>query len=154
MAQASYEDYKALYGEDGMDQAVFDRLVWEARKIMDDFTTGVDGIRKLDAAIPEDARGAEAVRRCELALVRQLSQMESVQGSIIRADGTVTGKVVTDLTAGAESVSFAAPGQTDGAEGRQQTLRQTAERYLAGVTDKNGVPLLYAGPYPVRLREG
>lgn len=155
MARASYEDYKALYGEDEMDQAAFDRLVWEARKVMDDVTTGMDGVRKLTVAMPEDEKGAEAVRRCELALVRRLGQMESTQGSVIRADGTVTGKVITDLTAGAESVRFAAPeGQASSEEERRRTLRQTAERYLAGVADKNGVPLLYAGFYPRRFMEG
>ena len=154
MAQASYEDYKALYGEDELDQAAFGRLAWEARRIMDDVTTGVDGVRKLDEAMPEDERGAEAVRRCALALVRKLGQMESAQGTVSRADGTVTGRVVTDLTAGAESVRFAAPeGQVSGEEERRRALRQTAEEYLAGVADKNGVPLLYAGPYPCRAGE-
>ena len=155
MAQASYEDYKALYGEDGLDQAAFDRLAWEARKIMDDVTTGVDGVRKLAASAPTEEQAAEAVRRCELALVRKLQQMESAQGTISRADGTVTGKVVTDLTAGAESVRFAVPeGQVSGGAESQRALRQTAERYLAGVADKNGVPLLYTGFYPRCFLEG
>ena len=150
---ASCEDYRALYGEDGPDQAGFDRLAWEARHVMENVTTGADGVCKLTAAEPTDERGAEAVKRCELALVRILHQEESVRGTVARADGTVTGKVITSVTAGAESVRFAEPAGQSGGEERQKRLRQTAEGYLAGVADANGVPLLFAGPYPVSLEE-
>ena len=64
------------------------------------------------------------------------------------------GRVVTDLTAGAESVRFAAPeGLSSGEAESRRALRQTAEEYLAGVADANGVPLLFAGVYPVRPEE-
>ncbi len=152
MAQVSYEDYRALYGEDGLDQAAFDRLAWEARHVMENVTTGVDGVRKLAVAAPTEGSAAEAVKRCELALVHILHEAESVRGTVAREDGTVTGKVVTSVAAGAESVSYAAPsGQSSSGEELQKRLRQTAEEYLAGAADKNGVPLLFAGKYPVRL---
>ena len=118
---------------------------------MDNLTTGVDGVHKLSEAAPAEEHAVQAVKRCELALIHQLRQMEMSQGTVDREDGTVTGRVVTAVTAGAESVSFAAPvGQASGGNERRRLLRQTAEEHLAGVADANGVPLLYAGKYPRR----
>ena len=153
MEKVSFGEYQALYGSE-LDQADFDRLVWEACRAMDDVTTGVDGLRKLEAAAPA-GDGAEAVKRCQMALVHLLHEMESAGGTVVRADGTVTGRAVTSITAGAESISFAAPaGQGAGEDWRQGQMRAVMERYLAGVADANGVPLLYGGKYPVQLGEG
>ena len=149
---AAYEDYTALYGG-GMTRTDFDRLVWEAGRIMDNVTTGADGVRKLETAAPEEAYGARAVRRCCCALVRRLWTAERSMNYVNRPDGTVTPGVVTAVTAGAESVTFAAPAAGNGPD-LAQTLWQTAEEYLAGIEDKNGVPLLYRGVYPVCLTEG
>ena len=71
MEQASFDEYKALYGEE-LDQAAYDRLAWQARRAMDSVTTGVDGVRKLDAAPPAEEYGAQAVKRCQMALVHML----------------------------------------------------------------------------------
>ncbi len=153
MEKVSFGEYQALYGDE-LDQADFDRLVWEACRAMDNAATGVDGMRKLEAAAPV-GDGAEAVKRCQMELVHQLHGMERAGGTVVRADGTVTGRAVTSITAGAESISFAAPaGQNAGEDWRQGQVRAVIERYLAGVTDRNGVPLLYAGIYPVPLGEG
>ena len=150
MEQASFDEYKALYGEE-LDQAAYDRLVWEACRAMDDVTTGVDGVRKLEAAAPA-GDGAEAVKRCQMALVHMLHETEAAAGTVTREDGTVTGRAVTSITAGAESVTFAAPATVSGGSvERQRAIRETAEEYLDGVADGNGVPLLYGGAYPVKL---
>ena len=152
MEKASFDEYKALYGDE-LDQAGFDRLVWEAYRAMDNAATGVDGVRKLEAAAPA-GDGAEAVKRCQMSLVHLLNQMESAGGTVVRADGTVTGRAVTSITAGAESISFAAPaGQSAGEDWRQGQMRAVIERCQAGVVDANGVPLLYGGIYPVPLGE-
>lgn len=151
MEQASFAEYKALYGEE-LDQAGYDRLAWQAKRAMDGVTTGVDGVRKLDAAPPAEEYGAQAVKRCQMALVHLLHEMEMAAGTVTREDGTVTGRAVTSITAGAESVTFAAPAGTSGGSAeRQRVLRETAEEYLDGVADANGVPLLYGGIYPVKL---
>ena len=151
MEQASFDEYKALYGEE-LDQAAYDRLAWQAKRAMDSVTTGVDGVRKLDAAPPAEEYGAQAVKRCQMALVHLLHEMEMAAGTVTREDGTVTGRAVTSITAGAESVTFAAPAGTSGGSAeRQRVLRETAEEYLDGVADANGVPLLYGGIYPVKL---
>ncbi len=150
---ASYEDYKALYG-DGVTEAEFERLAWEAGRIMDAVTTGADGVRKLEAAMPEDAYGAKAVKRCCCALVRRLWTAERTESYVNREDGTVAGRVVTAVTAGVESVTYARPDSTAAGESRGGMLRRTAEELLAGIGDKNGVPLLYMGIYPGCIAEG
>ena len=188
-----YARYKTLY-PDGPDESAFDRLRWEARRIMDRATTGLDGVRKLAVAPPVREDDAEAVERCEAALPhlrrqpdlalhgqrpfhrhigdeghglagllpavpgqcagplpaeldRTLWQTEQAEGCVSRADGTVTGKVVTAVTAGSESVSFAAPAAASG-EDREIRCREIVERYLSGAADANGVNLLYMGRYP------
>ena len=153
MEQASFDEYKALYGEE-LDQAAYDRLAWQAKRAMDSVTTGVDGVRKLDAAPPAEEYSVQAVKRCQMALVHLLHETEAAAGTAVREDGTVTGRAVTSITAGAESVTFAAPaGAGGGSTERQRALRQTAEEHLSGVADANGVPLLYGGKYPVPLED-
>ena len=144
-----YAQYAALY-PDGPGESAFERLRWEARRIMDRATTGLDGVRKLAVAPPAEEHDAQAVERCEAALVRLLWQNEQAGGCVSRADGTVCGKVVTAVTTGSESVSFAAPGAVS-AEDREVRCRELAERYLSGVKDANGVNLLYMGLYPVKM---
>ena len=141
MAYAVYEDYVNLYGGGEADEAAFGRLLPEAGRIMERAVTGVDGVCKLKAAPPE-GDGAEAVKRCACALVRALWQAERRDGCVERSDGTVTGRVVTRVTAGQESVTYAAP---DSAGGRRN-LEDLAREYLAGVPDGNGVNLTYMGP--------
>lgn len=141
-----YAQYAALY-PDGPDESAFDRLRWEARRIMDRATTGLDGVRKLAVAPPVEEHDAQAVERCEAALVRLLWQTEQAEGCASWTDGTVTGKVVTAVTAGSESVSFAAPAAVSAEDGEAK-CRELVERYLSGVVDANGVNLLYMGRYP------
>lgn len=169
MAYAAFEDYQELYGESSLDGPGFARLVWEAERAMDEATAGVDGLRKLRLFPPKDGDGAEAVRRCACALVDTLRRIEQAQAASSmaqslaeNADGTVHGRVVTSVTSGAESVSYAAGSaagvrQTavDAAAGdrtaRARLLADTVRSYLAGVPDANGVNLTYMGRYPVRL---
>ena len=166
MGYATRDDFKALYRAIG--EKRFDRLLWEAEQAMDDATTGVDGVQKLRVAFPTGERDVEAVRRCACALVDILWSIETTeaaaaasQGMVKREDGTVTGKVVTSLSAGGESIGFAAPGAAQGTKtavdtavgdpnARARLLAETVRRYLSGARDGNGVALLYMGPYPAR----
>lgn len=141
-----WQAYAALY-PDGPGQDGFERLQWEARRIMDRACTGVDGVRKLTEAPPAAGQDAQAVERCEAALTHLLWQTEQSEGLTARADGSMTTRMVTAVTAGSESVTYAAPAAAGTAE-RETLIRQTLERYLAGVPDGNGVSLLYMGRYP------
>lgn len=166
MAFATYEDYKALYGNNGLDGAGFTRLIWEAERVMDDATTGADFVHKLRVASPVDEYGAEAVRRCACALVDTLRKMEEADEAdskaralVENADGTVHSRVIASVSSGSESISYATgsaarSGTTaiDAARSdpaaRERLFADTVRRYLAGVTDANGVNLLFMGVYP------
>lgn len=146
-----WAQYAALY-PDGPDESGFERLRWEARRVMERATTGVDGVAKLTAAPPTEPHATQTVERCEAALVRLLWRMERGEDYVNRQDGTVTGRVVTAVTAGSESVTYAPPAaDTAGRESREALLRQTAAAYLAGTADANGVNLTYMGRYPAAL---
>ena len=147
-----YAAYAALY-PDGPGEGEFERLDWQAGRIMDRATTGVDGVRKLAVAPPTDPYAAQAVLRCEAALVRLLWREEQRAGCLARPDGTVASKVVTAVTAGSESVSFAQSQQTDGDPAAREALYgETVREHLSGVADANGVSLLYMGRYPAAVK--
>ena len=167
MAYACFEDYKARYGESGLDEAGFSRLIWDAERAMDDATTGADYVRKLRLYPPADVYGSQAVKQCAVALVETLRQIEQAEADtsraramVERADGTVHSAVVASVSSGSESISYATgsaarSGTTaiDAAvsdrAARARLLEDTVRRYLAGVPDANGVNLLYMGRYPV-----
>ena len=144
-----YGEYLALYS-DGPEENEFDRFRWEARRIMDRATTGIDGVRKLAVAPPTEEYAAQAVRRCEAALVRSLWRAEQSEGYVERPDGTVTGRIVAEITAGSERISYAAP-QAAGGSDTAKSAEDIVREYLSGVADRNGVMLLYMGRYPVRV---
>lgn len=171
MAYATYKDYTALYGESKLDEAGFSRLIWEAGRVMDAATTGVDGVAKLREAKPSKGFAMEAVKRCACALVDTLRQLDEAaedirrgQALIENADGTVQSRQIAAKSSGSESITYATGssagrGSTAVADAvadvtaRQRLLDDTVRRYLAGVPDANGVNLLFMGRYPVRLRE-
>ncbi len=145
-----WAEYAVLY-PDGPEEKDYERFRWQARRIMDRVTTGVDGVRKLSAAPPTEPDAVQAVERCQAALVHALWQMEREECYVNREDGTVTGRVVTAITAGSESVSFAAPGNgAVTAREKEERCRRMAEMYLEGVADANGVNLTYMGRYPMK----
>ena len=66
--------------------------------------------------------------------------------------------MVSSVTAGAESISYATGGSTetvfskalaDESE-KERMLQRIVKKYLSGVSDANGVNLLYMGEYPAR----
>jgi hypothetical protein len=158
---ADYEFFNSIYG-DVMPETDFNRLVWNAQKKVDDLTFG-----KLKFAFPTDEDDAEAVKRCECALVNLAkkiedaqNRVESAQGYVDDGSGTIRGKVVSSVSSGSESVTYTAKAETGSTiidavlsdkTAQEKLYRDTVKEYLTGVKDANGVPLLYAGlPYPVR----
>lgn len=160
-----YEYYKALYGSDAVSESEFNRFFWDAFKKIEHYTTGADGIKKLKVAFPMDDDGAESVKRCACALIDLMSNIKkaeqnlrSATGFIQKEDGTVQGKVVTSVSAGNESISYSVKtnntSPVDEAVSdrtkREQLFADTIREYLSGVSDANGVNLLYMGAYPYR----
>ena len=166
---ADYEFYKTLYGEKSISETDFNRLSWDASKRIDAATTTVDGIKKLKIAFPTDEDDSEAVKRCLCELINILYKLEQAeervnasQGFVQREDGTVSSKLVSSVSAGNESISYStnnisAATLIDKALSdktvQEQLYRDTIAKYLSGVTDKNGINLLYAGRYPEEFYE-
>ena len=158
-----YEFYKKLYGSDAVSESEFNRFSWDASKKIEHYTTGADGVKKLQVAFPTDDNGVESVKRCICALIDLMSNIKqaehnlrSATGFIQKEDGTVQGKVVTSVSAGNESISYSAkPNKTSPVDEavsdrtkREQLFADTIREYLSGVSDANGVNLLYMGTYP------
>lgn len=170
MGYVDYEYYKSLYGDKAISEADFNRLSWDACRKLDIATTGVDNVKKLKFAFPTNEDDAEAVRRCVCKLIEIAVQIEESTKALTEASGYITdettgairGKVVASKSSGSESISY-----TSTASGSTSTLidkalsdkdvqdrlyNDTIIEYLSGVPDANGVNLLFAGPYPGRLR--
>ena len=154
---ADFNLYVSLYGE--IEGTAYNRLAWQAAKLLDKYTTGIDGVRKLQKAFPSDIYAQEAVKRCECALVNLLLQIEQTEkaGAVAtRADGTLTIGAVSSVSSGAESISYAAGNtaiNTAAADNsaRERLISSTVREYLSGEKDANGVNLLYMGVYPYVL---
>ena len=146
-----YEFYKTLYGTT-VDETVFDRLIWNAEKLVKNAVTGVDGRCKLDFAFPDVAYDAEAVKRCECALVDIMAKIEKAE---TEAEGN---KTVKSVSAGNESISYDTGSGLIGKvlsdkSAQARLYADTINEYLRGTKDKNGVNLLFGGAYPFYYTE-
>ena len=149
---ATYEDYIQLYGE-GITEHEFVRLEMQVERSMDIATTGIDNVRKLKKAFPEEHRQAIMLCACQMVnLAKQIADAEAASGYVAGKNG-LQGKAVASMSAGNESVSFSS-GSTAiseaafNAEKKGKLLLSAAKEYLAGLKDANGVNLLYMGAYP------
>lgn len=155
-----YSEYAALY--DPPDLSSFSRLAFQACSILDRHTTGVDGVKKLRVAFPTDDADAAAVRHCAAHIVNflhQISEAEksaSLARSYTETESGLRGGVISAVTAGNESISYAT-GLTQKTAAdvaltdlnyRNGQIRAIIREYLSGVSDANGVNLLYMGVYP------
>lgn len=168
MAYVNYEYYSSLYDSPTVPEKDFERYAYDAGKKIDLLTTGIDNVKKLKIAFPSDEDDAEAVKRCVVALIdimyrfRQAEKtLDDARGYVVRADGNLQGKVVSSVSAGNESISYSSgTGSTasiiDKALADKNVQNQmyydTVAEYLSGVSDANGVNLLYMGRYPYGLR--
>lgn len=146
-----YAFYKTLYGTT-VDETVFDRLIWNAEKLVKNAVTGVDGRCKLDFAFPDVAYDAEAVKRCECALVDIMAKIEKAE---TEAEGN---KTVKSVSAGNESISYDTGSGLIGKvlsnkSAQARLYADTINEYLRGTKDKNGVNLLFGGAYPFYYTE-
>lgn len=149
MAYITEAEYEGLYGE--IDTAEFTRLSFDASRMMDVMTTGVDSVKKLQTAFPVNENDAEAVRMCCAKLISLMQAVESADGFVVRGDGTVSAKAVSSISSGSESISFANSALSTAAvdtSARTKLYQDTVKAFLSGIEDANGVNLLYMGRYP------
>jgi hypothetical protein len=167
MEYISMDDYVSIYPDDDISGA-FGRLAWDASRLVDNLTTGVDGIKKLKYAFPTEAEDKEAVKMCCAKLVHLMYQIETMQEEQMQAarilkqpDGTYQSALIASRSAGNESISYAngsnlrqssiiAAAVADPLT-RQKLYRDTVMDCLRGAHDANGVGLLYGGRYPYVL---
>ena len=160
MYYGTYEKYIELY--EAIDIDAYKNLAWEADRLLDKHTTGIDNVRKLRVAFPTDEYDAEAVRRCEFALVYRLYRFDKAEKAAAAntdslGDGVTSG-IIETISSGTESITYATDTESmvgtpiDAAVGdvtkRQELFARTIRDHLTGVTDANGVNLLYMGVYP------
>lgn len=159
----TFDDYKQLY--DPMEERVFNLLAYDACRMMDIHTTGIDNVKKLKLYFPTDEDAVQAVKRCAAKLVHFLNQIREVETSVNLGKGYevteqgVRGKVITYVTAGNESISYSAGGGADLTAAESAAKDKSVKdklvagiilECLSGVEDTNGINLLFMGRYPRR----
>ena len=157
------EEYVELYEQ--MDDRLFKQFSFEAGRMMDIHTTGIDNVKKLKRFFPTDEYNAEAVKRCAAKLIDTMHQIHKSEISIMEAQGYETtdhglrGRVITSEASGNESISYSTGKSSESTAvdaavkdktARNRMLAGIVLEYLRGVEDDNGVSLLYMGMYPRR----
>lgn len=160
----TYEKFLDIYGTP-MSMGEHSRFAWEADRLIDRHTTGLDNVRKLRVAFPTDEYDVECVQRCECALVYILHRFEVTEKlAASNAESTgraVSGGVIKSVSSGSESIEYATDSESASGTAIDAAAKDTAKRaaliartvrdYLSGAQDVNGVNLLYMGVYPYVL---
>jgi hypothetical protein len=159
----TYEEYVAL--NDVIEERHFLALAFDACRVMDIHTTGIDNVKKLQKYFPVDLYDAQAVKHCAAKLIGLLYQIQQAEASVHLMRGAeqteqgMRGRVIASVTAGNESITYSTGTNTfatavDAAvmdkAARDKLLSDTVRECLSGVKDCNGVNLLYMGRYPGR----
>lgn len=160
MSYIALSEYNELY--DPINERLFNRFSVEASRIMDIHTTGIDNVKKLKIYFPTDEDDAEAVKHCAAKLIYTLNQINQAEVTALESRGYestdhgMRGKVISSISAGNESISYATNGNSSAtaydAAAKDRTVRdkllaEIVRDYLRGVSDANGVGLLYMGVY-------
>lgn len=162
MAYIRRDYYESLYGD--IPDTDFNRISWDACRILDRYTTGVDGVKKLKVFFPTETEDSESVKRCACKLVNLLYQMEAAEAAASAGRGYepteqgIRGKIIASVSAGNESITYTTKTGNDTAidkatastKSRDDLLYATIREYLSGAADANGVNLLYMAKYPRR----
>lgn len=163
MAYADYEFYTTSYFGSVVPETDFPRLAERASDFVDLMTSDrlVDGL-------PKDERSQKRIKKAVCSLAEKMYQIELAEKNAInQASANVTdtntgGKstgIVTSVSSGSESISYATPQQIGASAKEWSTvyatagdvqktndlLLKTALPLLMGVRTDDGIPILYAG---------
>ena len=164
MAYADYEFYTTSYFGSVVLETDFPRLAERASDFVDTMT-----FDRLVGGLPTDERLQKRIKKAVCSLAEKMYQIElaeknatnaAVSGtsSAIGSGGSTTG-IVTSVSSGSESISYATPQQI-GASAKEWSavyaaagdvqktndlLLKTALPLLMGVRTDDGMPILYAG---------
>ena len=164
MAYADYEFYTTSYFGSVVPETDFPRLAERASDFIDTMTFGrlVDGL-------PTNERSQKRIKKAVCSLAELMYQIELAEknaanaaasgtSTTIGSGGSTTG-IVTSVSSGNESISYATPQQI-GASAKEWSavyaaagdvqktndlLLKTALPLLMGVRTDDGIPVLYAG---------
>lgn len=144
MAYADYEFYKNEYFGDTIAESDFPKWADRASRQIDVFT-----FRRLLSAYPEDEYTDKQIKLCMCDLAEKMMETDKyLKASALNEEGHAT--AVKSVSAGSESITYAT-GETVYASvikderSRTAFYRVTLTEYLNGLTDANGICLLYAG---------
>lgn len=164
MAYADYEFYTTSYFGSVVPESDFPRLTERASDFVDTMT-----FDRLVDGLPENERSQKRIKKAVCSLTELMYQIElaeknatnaAVSGTstAIGSGGSTTG-VVTSVSSGSESISYATPQQIGAsakewsavyaaagdAQKTNDLLLKTALPLLMGVRTDDGIPILYAG---------
>lgn len=157
MSYTDYEFYKTKYYGDVVPEEDFLKYTERAGDRIDNMT-----FNRLVDGLPTELRANVMVQKAVCAVADVLYQIDAIRkasmetvGTIKHEDGTVTGKRISSVSSGSESISYVTGTNSTGGDIYSQAamnkqvenvlVMQTATEYLQGVADANGVNLLYAG---------
>lgn len=164
MAYADYEFYTTSYFGSVVPETDFPRLAERASDFVDTMT-----FNRLVDGLPTDERSQKRIKKAICSLAELMYQIElaeknatnaAVSGTstAIGSGGSTTG-IVTSVSSGSESISYATPQQigasakewsavyaaTGDIQKTNDLLLKTALPLLMGVRTDEGIPILYAG---------
>lgn len=144
MAYADYEFYKNEYYGDTIAESDFPKWADRASRQIDVFT-----FRRLLSAYPPDEYTDKQIKLCMCELAEKMMETDKyLKASALNEEGHAG--AVKSVSAGSESITYAT-GETVYASvikderSRTAFYRVTLTEYLNGLTDANGICLLYAG---------
>lgn len=164
MAYADYEFYTTSYFGSVVPEADFPRLAERASDFVDlmTFDRLVDGLPKNERSQKRIKKAvcslAELMYQIELAEKNATNAAASGTSTVIGSGGSTTG-IVTSVSSGSESISYATPQQicagakewsavyaaAGDVQKTNDLLLKTALPLLIGVRTDDGIPILYAG---------
>lgn len=163
MAYADYEFYTTSYFGSVVPEAGFPRLAERASDFVDTMT-----FDRLVDGLPTNERSQKRIKKAVCSLAELMYQIELAEKNAINQAsanvtdinvGNISTGVVTSVSSGSESISYATPQQkASGAkewsavyaaagdvQKTNDLLLKTALLLLMGVRTDDGIPILYAG---------
>ena len=144
MGYADYEFYKTKYFGETIDKDSFDKWNEKASRQLDSITN-----RRLLTAFPDDDYTVEQIKLCVCELAEKMMETDKYMRASAISESGYSG-IVKSVSAGSESYTYAT-GETVYASvikderSRNAFYYATVANYLSGLSDANGIHLLYAG---------
>ena len=163
MAYADYEFYTTSYFGSVVPETDFPRLSERASDFVDAMT-----FDRLVDGLPTDERSQKRIKKAVCSLAELMYQIELAENNAINQAsanvtdtnvGNISTDVVTSVSSGSESISYATPQQKASSvkewsavyaaagdvQKTNDLLLKTALPLLMGVRTDDGIPVLYAG---------